>query len=125
MPNQVTSAPRTTQVANAQVFASGSTGTTAVAGVGASDELHLVVQCTAVSGTSPTLDAKLQTSYDGGATWIDVASGAITQLTAAGNAAKAVARGTTSFWGDRVRALCTVGGSATPTATASVFIFAR
>lgn len=36
----------------------------------------------AASGTTPTLDARLETSVDGGATWTTVA--AFTQITAAG-----------------------------------------
>lgn len=37
---------------------------------------------TAASGTTPTLDVRLETSVDGGSTWTTVAS--FTQLTAAG-----------------------------------------
>lgn len=37
---------------------------------------------TAASGTTPTLDARLETSVDGGTTWTTVA--AFTQITAAG-----------------------------------------
>lgn len=43
------------------------------------------ITCGAVSGTSPTLDVKIQESADGSTGWTDVTSGAFTQLTAAGN----------------------------------------
>src|ERR1041385_7868215 len=41
-------------------------------GFAAVEELTLQLTVTAASGTTPTLDVYLQTSYDGGATWQDV-----------------------------------------------------
>lgn len=45
------------------------------------DQIVGLIRVTAVSGTSPTLDVRLQTSYDGGKNWVDVA--AANQLTSA------------------------------------------
>lgn len=52
-----------------------------------SDFIGLTIVASAASGTSPTCNAKLQWSPDGGVTWIDLdATNAITaNLTAAGN----------------------------------------
>lgn len=74
-------------------------------------EAVLYVDVTAVSGTSPTLDVKVQSSPDD-SIWADVASGSITQFTAAATRLVAV-----SNIGRYVRAYYTIGGSATPTVT--------
>jgi hypothetical protein len=46
------------------------------------DSFSLILSCTAAAGTSPTLDVALQTSPDGGTTYVTAAR--FTQLTAAG-----------------------------------------
>lgn len=80
--------------------------------VGGAHTLRLALVCSSRSGTSPTLDVKVQTSPDG-TNWYDVA--AFAQITAAGTSYK-------SFSGlDRyVRAAWTIGGSSTPTFAFSV-----
>lgn len=47
-------------------------------------KLHCQLQSLAKTGTSPTLDVKLQESLDNGATWSDVSGATFTQLTGAG-----------------------------------------
>lgn len=83
---------------------------------GGTSNVVALVHCTAVSGTSPTLDVVLQTSPDG-STWTSVASSATTQLTAAGNAMS-----NALVDDDYIQVLATVGGSATPTATCRVAV---
>ena len=80
--------------------------------VGDRGTLRATLTATAKSGTNPTLDVKVQTSYDD-VTWRDVA--AFTQLTNTGTERK-------SFTGlDKyVRIVSTLGGSSTPTYTFSV-----
>lgn len=68
---------------------------------------------TVVSGTSPTLDVKLQDSSDG-VNWVDIPSGAFTQATATG-----VKRLVVSDVGRYVRAVATIGGT-TPSFTFDV-----
>lgn len=70
--------------------------------VGDCYDLTLVVKASAVTGT---LDAKLQTFDPGQQDWFDVASGAITQLTGAGQQLKTV----TSGFGSRVRVCAVIG----------------
>jgi hypothetical protein len=73
----------------------------------------------AVSGTSPTLDVKVQqsdTTVDGD--FADVTGGALAQFTAAGNKV-GFAKVTKAFY----RVVGTVGGTATPTATSTVSVF--
>lgn len=79
--------------------------------VGEKGTACLDLACSAASGTTPTLDVKIQTSKDG-TTWRDVASFA--QLVAAGSERK-------SFVGlDRfARGVATIGGT-TPSFTFSV-----
>ena len=64
-----------------------------------------VLQATEDSGTA-TLDAKLQTSTDGGSTWVDIPSASFTQLTATGSQAIKVETA-----GVLVRVAITIGGS--------------
>ena len=64
------------------------------------------VNVTAASGTSPTLNLKIQTSDDGGTTWCDVPSGAFTQATGATTQMLAF----TTF-GDTVRCVSTIAGT--------------
>lgn len=69
------------------------TGTGATASVAVSNaNLRIAKQAlfiltdASLAGTSPTLDVKLQASYDG-TNWADVPSGAFTQMTASGSTA--------------------------------------
>lgn len=50
------------------------TGTSTAFDTGDLISLLAALDITAASGTTPTLDVKLQTSFDGGSTWVDVAS---------------------------------------------------
>jgi len=76
-----------------------------------------VFQLTAAGGTSPTVDASVQTSFDGGDTWHTVAE--MTQLTVAGeqNEMKAI-----STLGGLVRATLEVGGTEAPDVTGSILL---
>lgn len=74
----------------------------------------VMLDVTAVSGTSPTMTAKIQTSDDGGTTWYDLPSASFTAATAATTQAIQI----TNF-GDTIRAAYTVGGT-TPSFTFSV-----
>lgn len=75
------------------------------------------VHSTAVSGTAPTLDVKIQESDDASA-WSDVTGLTLTQVTAANQNRVAFGHSAKKY----VRAVGTVGGSATPTVTATVTI---
>lgn len=112
--NLLTSAARTT------------TGTsTAVGGFAPFSKLGAQIVVTAASGTTPTLDAKIQHSIDGGTTWFDLIT--FTQKTAAATEFKAYAEvlGTTGqIWGDMLRVSYTIGGT-TPSFTFSVDVFAQ
>jgi len=77
--------------------------------VGDKTVLDIYLSATAVSGTSPTLDVQLQSSADG-SVWINHT--AFTQVTAAATELKSLAN-----FGNFIRAVCTIGGSATPTVT--------
>jgi hypothetical protein len=70
----------------------------------------------AVSGTSPTLDVKMQASPDGSGGWVDIAGATFTQVTAANQVQiirfqLPVAPSTTSAAYRYVRAVATVGGT--------------
>lgn len=80
---------------------------------------------TAVGGTNPTLDAKLQTSFDDGATWVDVANAAMTQKQGAGAQTQTVAIPAASVIGPKVRAVVTPGGDAAPTAYGTVLLLSN
>ncbi len=75
------------------------------------DEVLVFLDVTAVSGTSPTLDVKVQTKGPDGK-WYEIASFA--QKTAAGNEAKAITN-----YGEILRVAYTIGGT-TPSVTFSV-----
>lgn len=81
---------------------------------GDAEYVSVLVATTAVSGTTPTLDLKLQWSNDGGQTWADAQPvDSFTQITATGNAVKVFqAKGT---W---MRLVYTIGGT-TPSFTFS------
>ena len=78
------------------------------------------IHCTTVSGTTPTLDSKIQHSIND-SDWVDL-SPAFTQLAAAGSQVIEVAAGTTV--NEYIREYHTIGGSDTPTFTYLV-AFAR
>ena len=81
--------------------------------VGPYNEAVMFLDVTAASGTSPTLDVKIQTSPDNGTTWFDEGT-AFTQAVAATKEIKKI----TNF-GDIIRAVCTIGGT-TPSFTFSL-----
>lgn len=86
------------------------------AGVGKSITVN--VHATAVSGTSPTLDCKLQDSADD-VTYADITGASTTQITAAGN--RVFAGYTTKRY---VQVVATLGGSAGPSVTAAISVSA-
>jgi hypothetical protein len=85
------------------------------------DAIILVAVVTAFAGTSPTLDIKLQDSFDSGTTWQDTGI-AITQIA-----------GVTGTFGTRsvlplapmVRAVATIGGSLGQSMTFSLRAFGK
>lgn len=101
--------------ATAQGAGTVTSGPIAVAGWAAG--VILAVHCTAITGTSPTLDVSLEQSADG-ASWSAITGSGITQLTATGN--RLAVAGVTNKY---VRVTATVGGT-TPavTFTASVWV---
>lgn len=78
--------------------------------------MNVIFNLTTTGGTSPTLDAKLQTSMDG-TNWVDVAS--MTQLTGAGSRNERVAL---AFLGPYVRGVVDAGGTAAPDWTGYVYL---
>ena len=70
---------------------------------------------TVANGTSPTLDAKLQTSWDG-STWVDVVSAK--QLVGAGSGAET--KDITAALGPYVRGVLTPGGTAAGDSTCDI-----
>jgi len=85
------------------------------------ESLAIQVDVTAASGTTPTLDVKLQESHDG-TNWFDVPSAAATQLTAAGHALIKV--DLSKGIGNYIRAYYTLAGT-TPNFTFSVTAYAK
>lgn len=72
------------------------------------NDLHeglMLLDVTAVSGTNPTLNVKVQTSPDN-ANWFDLPNGAFTQLTAAGKQALK-----TDNFGKYIRVAYTISGT--------------
>ena len=84
------------------------------------DSIILQAVVTAQSGTTPTLDIKLQDSFDGGATWQDTGI-AIPQIT---TTLGTFAVRSTLPLGALVRAVCTIGGT-TPSYTFALTIYAK
>jgi hypothetical protein len=80
----------------------------------ASQPFHAVFELTAADGTSPTLDATVETSWDG-TTWHTVAS--MTQLAGAGTKKQIV---TADVLGLYVRGVVTPGGTANPSVTGTL-----
>lgn len=87
-----------------------------IANPGATSDVVALVHCTAITGTSPTVDVVLQTSPDN-STWTSVTGGATAQLTAAGNAV-AYARCDAEY----IQVKATIGGTASPTADFQVAV---
>lgn len=73
----------------------------------------LLLSIGAASGTTPTLDVKLQDSADG-ASWADISGAAFAQKTAAGFGTLQI-----STWRRHIRAVATIAGT-TPSFTFSV-----
>lgn len=97
-------------------FASSARTATATSGAENSSNynaLYAVLDITAVSGTTPTLDVKFQTSVDG-SVWVDIASGAFSQKTATGTD-KLEISGIARY----LRVVATIGGT-TPSFTFSL-----
>ncbi len=106
-------ASRITLLASAAQTASGSA--VVAESVGEFREALVTLNCTAASGTSPTLNVLLQTSDDGGVTWYNLPNAAFTQLTAVGSQ---VLQLNVPF-GDTLKVVWTIGGT-TPSFTFAV-----
>ncbi len=87
---------------------------TAGEGWGSYNQLIARVVVAGATGTTPTLNLKLQTLV--GSEWIDVAGGAFTAVTAATSESKVVVRTGAVWWADKIRVVSTVGGT-TPSFT--------
>jgi len=90
--------------------------------------IRLFQNVTAVSGTSPTLDTKVQVWDHAVQTYRDLANATFAQATGVSNAMLTIYPGITASAnlavnmpiGQFYRVVCTVGGSSTPTVTASI-----
>jgi hypothetical protein len=104
-----------TQTQAAGTFSSGP-----LANAGLANWCALYANVSAASGTTHTLDVKLQGSNDG-ASWTDIPGAAITQIT--GTANSAATSGPVPY--EYVQAVATVGGTGSPSVTfaASVVLF--
>jgi hypothetical protein len=89
-----------------------------VGAAGSAAFVLMMVHCTAITGTTPTLDVSLEESTSGETAWTAVAASGTSQITAAGNFV-AFAVPTKNF----VRVSATVAGT-TPSVTAKVAILA-
>ncbi len=89
----------------------GSSTASALTGLSPYREALITLNCTAASGTAPTLTVRIQASDDGGTTWYDLPNAAFTQLTATGVQTLCLGMPNNSF-GDTVRAAWTIGGTA-------------
>jgi hypothetical protein len=102
------------------------TGTgTQKCGFGRYEKFAFLLDVTAASGTTPTLDVTIQHSIDGGTNWHTLV--AMTQATAAGEQIKVeseVESGTAEVYGDCFRAIWTIGGT-TPSFTFKVTVEAQ
>lgn len=88
------------------------TQNSAAVNAGSYQEAVLYLNTTAASGTTPTLNVKLQTSYNG-TDWYDIPSAAIVQVT---GVIKSIPLIVTGGLGQYVRAVQTIGGT-TPSFT--------
>lgn len=94
----------------------GTTNSGSIAPGGRSGAVFVGVHCTAITGTTPTLDVSLEESVTGESAWTAVTGSAITQVTAVGHRLGFVVP-TKNF----VRVVATVGGT-TPAVTAKVAV---
>ena len=76
--------------------------------VGDATTLQLSAAVTATSGTSPTLDCKIQDTLDNGVNWFDVAGTPITQVTTSNSSQVTVA---SRNFGGKIRVVVTLGGT--------------
>jgi hypothetical protein len=89
------------------------TATSSVYTVRDVDWLVAYLTVTASSGTSPTLDVKVQDTSDGGTTWFDVTGAVFTQVTGSSSSQTVTA---TRKFGPKFRVVATIAG-ATPSFT--------
>ena len=80
-----------------------------------------ILQSAAGTGTTPTLDVKLQDSADGSTGWADIAGAAFAQVTNAA-ASKQIVKFNASAARRYIRAVATVGGTTPSFACAVSFI---
>ena len=87
--------------------------------LGVKSGISFILDCGAATvGTLPTMDVKIQDSADGSTGWADVTGMVFTQVTTvASSQTLGIANGKTKRY---VRAVGTIGGSATPTFSYSV-----
>ena len=84
----------------------------------ADQKWHVFVVATQSGGvTSPTTDVLIETSFDGGTSWAQIASA--TQLTGDGNVAELIEL---KALGPRIRARKVLGGATKPNSTAVVYL---
>jgi hypothetical protein len=84
----------------------------------ADQKWHVFIAATQANGaTSPTTDVVVETSFDGGTTWAEVAKA--TQLTADGGVPELIAL---KALGPRIRASKKLGGGTKPDSTAVVLL---
>lgn len=77
----------------------------------------LLLDSDAGTGTTPTLDAKVQTTPDGGTTWFDLPSTSFTQVTGGGASKQALK---IENAGTRIRVAVTIGGT-TPSFNVGIY----
>lgn len=97
-------------------------GTSATFDTTAAHDVEVLVNVSAASGTSPSLTVSLQTSPDGGTTWITV--GSLAAITAAGSAIKSFTAQAGLGFATLCRLSFAVTGT-TPSFTASVWAVTR
>jgi hypothetical protein len=98
-----------------QTQAAGTYSTGPLVEAGNANWVVVYVNVSAATGTTHTLDVKLQSSNDG-SVWTDLPGGAITQITGTANTAIAAAPPNDDY----VQAVATVGGTGSPTVTFSL-----
>lgn len=79
----------------------------------AEGEAVVIFDCEAGSGTSPTMDVKLEDSADNSTGWTDITGAAFTQVTSTASQQKLTIN--TNDVRRYVRAVGTLGGTSTPT----------
>lgn len=88
---------------------------TTISGLGSFTQAIITLNITAVSGTTPSLTVKLQTSDDGGTTWYDLPSATFTAATAVSTQIIQLS----APFGDTLRAVSTITGT-TPSFTEAI-----